>query len=89
MFVRKNAGLICAKLTAGTVKAPFLISAYIELYCGSTASAIAAAFSEGLGFVHPARQVAAETDAPAMTERRVRKSILGPNRKWVSRISTL
>jgi len=34
----------------------------------------AAAFNEGLGFVlaHPARQVAAETDAPAMTERRVR-----------------
>ena len=54
-------------------------------------AAIAAAFNEGLGFVlaHPARQVAAETDAPAMTERRVRKDILGPNRKRVSRISPL
>jgi hypothetical protein len=52
---------------------------------------IAAAFIEALGFVlaHPARQVAADTDAPAMTERRVRKTILGPNRKWVSGISTL
>jgi hypothetical protein len=55
------------------------------------AAGIAAAFSEGLGFVlaHPARQVAAETDAPAMTERRVSKNILGPNRKWVSGISPL
>jgi len=50
-----------------------------------------AAVGEGLGFVlaHPARQVAADTDAPAMTERRVRKNILGPNRKWVSEISPL
>jgi hypothetical protein len=58
---------------------------------GGGEAGIAAAFSEGLGFVlaHPARQVAADTDAPAMTERRVRKTILGPNRKWVSGISTL
>jgi hypothetical protein len=42
----------------------------------------AAAFSEELGFVlaHPARQLAAETDAPAMTERRLSKNILDPNR---------
>src|SRR3984893_17222984 len=60
-------------------------------FAGECGGANAEAFSEGLGFVlaHPARQVAAETDAPAMTERRVRKNILGPNRKWVSRISTL
>ena len=47
---------------------------------------IAAAFSEGLGFVlaHPARQVAAETDAPAMTERRVRRNILRPNRNGLA-----
>jgi hypothetical protein len=38
---------------------------------------------------HPARHVAADTDAPAMTERRVSKNILGPNRKWVSGTSPL
>jgi hypothetical protein len=46
----------------------------------------AAAFSEELGFVlaHPARQLAAETDAPAMTERRLSKNILGPNRNGLA-----
>jgi hypothetical protein len=47
---------------------------------GGGTAGIAAALSEELGFVlaHPARQVAAETDAPAMIERRVRNDILGP-----------
>ncbi|MFZ3324488.1 MAG: hypothetical protein WA231_00725 [Methylocella sp.] len=43
----------------------------------SGAAVIAAAFSEGLGFVptHPARVAAAEADAPAMIVRRVKKDM--------------
>ena len=48
---------------------------------GGAAGGVAAALSAGLGFVftHPARQLAADAETPAIIVRRVRMDILGPN----------